>query len=286
MRTRPDGVAWPTPVLLGLLLGVWHCSPCPDSSVKPADMMLVEVDRATSVDTDPDVIWILAVGSDARPGEDHDPHPRRRAPADRHQHQDRCGRRHRHPARLLRRTSRATAATASTRRSYYGGPRAARPRPSATWSASTPSTSSSPSSRSSRRWSTASAADLRRQPGGLQRHLPQAEGLRGGTHPAERLHRARVLAQSRTGLIGGDFDRSANQQRVLQRHPGADPREGADPRLARARRAQRDGQPGHRRCLAGRALPARPRRRLAAVARSSRPASSRAATPPSAARAS
>jgi LCP family protein required for cell wall assembly len=32
-------------------------------------MMLVELERATSVDVNPDVLWILAVGSDARPGE-------------------------------------------------------------------------------------------------------------------------------------------------------------------------------------------------------------------------
>jgi LCP family protein required for cell wall assembly len=41
----------------------------PDSTVKQPDMMLVELERATSVDVNPDVLWILAVGSDARPGE-------------------------------------------------------------------------------------------------------------------------------------------------------------------------------------------------------------------------
>lgn len=42
----------------------------PDSAVKPTDFALVEVQRATAVDVSPDVVWIMAVGSDARPGED------------------------------------------------------------------------------------------------------------------------------------------------------------------------------------------------------------------------
>ena len=42
----------------------------PDSAVKPTDVALVKVDRASGVDLSPDVVWILAVGSDARPGQD------------------------------------------------------------------------------------------------------------------------------------------------------------------------------------------------------------------------
>ena len=42
----------------------------PDSAVKSTDVALVKLDRADGVDVDPDVVWILAVGSDARPGED------------------------------------------------------------------------------------------------------------------------------------------------------------------------------------------------------------------------
>jgi LCP family protein required for cell wall assembly len=42
----------------------------PDSSVKPTQVELVKISRASGVDADKDVIWILAVGSDARPGED------------------------------------------------------------------------------------------------------------------------------------------------------------------------------------------------------------------------
>jgi LCP family protein required for cell wall assembly len=60
---------WLTPLLLGLTLAVSTVT-VPDSTVEPADMMLVEVERATSVDLNPDVLWILAVGSDARPGEE------------------------------------------------------------------------------------------------------------------------------------------------------------------------------------------------------------------------
>ncbi len=41
----------------------------PDSAVKTTDVALVKVDKASGVDLSPDVVWILAVGSDARPGE-------------------------------------------------------------------------------------------------------------------------------------------------------------------------------------------------------------------------
>ncbi|WP_240641567.1 LCP family protein [Nocardioides ferulae] len=42
----------------------------PDSTVAPTDVTLVKLEHASGVDVDPDVVWILAVGSDARPGED------------------------------------------------------------------------------------------------------------------------------------------------------------------------------------------------------------------------
>ena len=45
----------------------------PDSAVKPTQMELVKINRATGVDYpegNKDIVWILAVGSDARPGED------------------------------------------------------------------------------------------------------------------------------------------------------------------------------------------------------------------------
>ena len=41
----------------------------PDSGVNPTDTALVRVPRAQGVDVSPDVIWILALGSDARMGQ-------------------------------------------------------------------------------------------------------------------------------------------------------------------------------------------------------------------------
>lgn len=42
----------------------------PNASVQPTGVELVRIKRAGGVSVGPDVIWILAVGSDARPGED------------------------------------------------------------------------------------------------------------------------------------------------------------------------------------------------------------------------
>lgn len=42
----------------------------PDSAVHPTEVTLVKVRQASGVDVTPHVVWILAVGSDARPGED------------------------------------------------------------------------------------------------------------------------------------------------------------------------------------------------------------------------
>ena len=56
-------------LVLGVVLAV--CATlAPTSSVKPTDLALIKLNRATSVDISPDVVWIMAVGSDARPGED------------------------------------------------------------------------------------------------------------------------------------------------------------------------------------------------------------------------
>jgi LCP family protein required for cell wall assembly len=41
----------------------------PDAEVAPTDAALVRIERATAVDVSPDVIWILALGSDARRGQ-------------------------------------------------------------------------------------------------------------------------------------------------------------------------------------------------------------------------
>ena len=57
-------------VTLAVVLGV-AALVIPDSAVKPTQMELVKLQRATGVDaSSKDVVWILAVGSDARPGED------------------------------------------------------------------------------------------------------------------------------------------------------------------------------------------------------------------------
>ena len=51
-------------VVLGLVAIV-----IPDSTPAPTEFTLVKIQQAKGVDHDPDVIWILAVGSDARPRE-------------------------------------------------------------------------------------------------------------------------------------------------------------------------------------------------------------------------
>ena len=56
-------------VTIGLVLAV-AALVVPDSAVKSTEVALVKVDRANGVDLTPNVVWILAVGSDARPGED------------------------------------------------------------------------------------------------------------------------------------------------------------------------------------------------------------------------
>jgi len=54
---------------VGLVLAV-AALVVPDSAVKSTEIELVKVHQASGVDLSPDVVWILAVGSDARPGED------------------------------------------------------------------------------------------------------------------------------------------------------------------------------------------------------------------------
>ena len=57
-------------VTLAVVLGI-AALVIPDSAVKPTEMELVKIQRATGVDAnDKNIVWILAVGSDARPGED------------------------------------------------------------------------------------------------------------------------------------------------------------------------------------------------------------------------
>lgn len=56
-------------LVLALVLGVCGMV-VPDSATQSTDLALVKVKKASAVDVNPDVVWILAVGSDARPGED------------------------------------------------------------------------------------------------------------------------------------------------------------------------------------------------------------------------
>ena len=56
-------------VLLGLVLGLVALT-VPDGTVRNADVSLTDLRTAEGVDLGDDVIWILAVGSDARPGQD------------------------------------------------------------------------------------------------------------------------------------------------------------------------------------------------------------------------
>ena len=64
LRTR---VLVRTAVLAGVLAVVGLV--VPDSEVASTEITLVKVERAQGVDLSPDVVWILAVGSDARPWE-------------------------------------------------------------------------------------------------------------------------------------------------------------------------------------------------------------------------
>lgn len=54
--------------VLGVVLAV-SALVIPDSTVQPTEAVLVKIERADGVDVNPDLLWILAVGSDARPGE-------------------------------------------------------------------------------------------------------------------------------------------------------------------------------------------------------------------------
>ena len=56
-------------VLLGLVLGLVAFT-VPDGAVRDAQVSLTDLRTAEGVDVGDDVIWILAVGSDARPGQD------------------------------------------------------------------------------------------------------------------------------------------------------------------------------------------------------------------------
>ena len=224
-------------------------------------MVLVEVERATSVDTSPDVVWILAVGSDARPGEDMT-----RTRGDALQLvglNTRTGRGDgdRHPARLLRVHPRPRQRPGQ-RRALLRRPTAARrdgrqhDRHPARVRLRHPVQDVPEDGQQHRRRRTSTTRSRSATPTSRPTGFKAGRIRLGG-------YTALAFARVRKNLIGGDFDRSANQQRVLRGIQQKIREKSRHARLARARRAQRDGQHGHRRRLAGRALPARPRGRVA-----------------------
>lgn len=66
--TMPRPWSWARTALLVLCLAVVGIT-IPDSAVRPAEVSLVKLRGAEGVDVGDQVIWILAVGSDARPGQ-------------------------------------------------------------------------------------------------------------------------------------------------------------------------------------------------------------------------
>lgn len=55
-------------ILLAAMLGLFALV-VPDSTPAPTEFTLVKFEKTSGVDVDPDVVWILGVGSDARPRE-------------------------------------------------------------------------------------------------------------------------------------------------------------------------------------------------------------------------
>ena len=165
----------------------------PDSAVEPTGVELVRVKRAGGVSVGPDVVWILAVGSDARPGQDMLRCPRRRPPAGRHQHPHRLRDRHRRAPRLVgldpRPRHEQDQRGPLLRRAAGHGRRDAQPRRHHA---------------RLRRWSRRFPffEDMVDDIGGItvdnprrvHGPLPQEGGVRAGPHPARRVRRDGVLA--------------------------------------------------------------------------------------------
>ena len=212
----------------------------PNSTVASTDALLVEFKHSQGVDLNPDLVWILAVGSDARPGEDMT-----RVRGDALQ-----------LVGMNTKTGAATsigiAATPTSRSPVRLQPdqrRALLRRPAA--------------ARRGGRQPDRDRAGLRlRQPlpvlrGHDQRHRrhrgpnpsPFADdNLKPKGFPAGKVrlngYTAMAFARIRHDLPGGDFDRSANQQRVLK---GIQARiaERADQPVHRVRGAHRDEAHAH-----------------------------------------
>lgn len=68
MRSTGGARCWLRGTALALVLGMTALV-VPNSAVNATDSALVKIHHAEGVDTSPNVIWILALGSDARPGQ-------------------------------------------------------------------------------------------------------------------------------------------------------------------------------------------------------------------------
>ena len=197
---------------LGLVLAVVGVG-IPESSPAPTQVTLVKVKQASGVDVNPDVVWILMVGSDARPGEDMN---RTRADA----------------LQLVGVDTRTGAATAVgiprdswvaipgygsnkiNASLYFGGPQLLGQtvgnlvgvQPDYVFVSRFPF-----------------FIDMVKSIGGIEVDNPVPFSdpyLKPGGFPSGKIHLggydAMSFARIRYNLIGGDFDRSANQQRVLR----------------------------------------------------------------------
>ena len=245
---------WLTPILLGLVLAVATVT-VPDSTVKPADMMLVEVERATTVDLNPDVLWILAVGSDARPGEEM---TRTRGDA----------------LQLVGINTKTGAATAIgiPRDSYVPIPGVGSDRVNAAMYYGGPQllgeTVGNLIGIQPEYVFVTGFKTFQRMVnsiGGVYVHNPVAfsdpylkdAGLQAGQDPPRRLHVPGVRADPQEPP-GRGLRPLGQPAADPARHPRQDPREGRHPRLPGARGDERDGQHGDQR-VPGRALPDRAR---------------------------
>ncbi len=181
----------------------------------------------------PTSLWILAVGSDARPGEEM---TRTRGDALQlvgHQHQDRCGDGDRHPPRLLRRHPRP--------RQRPGQRRPLLRRPAAARRDRRQPDRDPARVRLRDRLQDVPEDDqqhrrrLRPQPRRVQRPLPQ--GSRASRAGRIRLggYTALAYARVRKGLDRRRLRPLRQPAADPARHPRQDPREGRQPRLPRAR---------------------------------------------------
>ncbi len=218
---------------LGVVLAV--CATlAPSSTVKPTDLALVKIKSATSVDVSPDVVWILAVGSDARPGEDM---TRVRGDA----------------LQLIGMNTKtgAAAAIGIPRDSYVSIPGVGSDRINAALYYGGPELLGEtvgeligivPDYVFVTRFE--KFANMVNDIGGIDVDNPtyfsdtylKPKGFEAGRQHLNG-YLALAFSRIRKTLLRGDFDRSANQQRVLTRHPGQDPRAGRRARLHREGRA-------------------------------------------------